>query len=128
MERKLPGIEDSLPIYEINGKFLTLEELKESFPAIYEQLTSSQLDTVKAVSTVSTNLLAKRFAMRIEKGEVFTIYSIRSSLDSELSSLTPQQQLYHVGLRDEEGIRILTAEYKLLEAELKILKGDYGNI
>jgi hypothetical protein len=108
---KLPRGEETLPIAEVDGKYLTAAELESQQPVKYRQL------LVAPIVTVSDNLLVERFSMRVAQGRVLTIY--RADLPT---SLTPEEQLMHIKAKDKIGMELINAEAKLLQEELRLLR------
>ncbi len=112
---KLPKGEETLPIIEIEGVVLTLEEVRRLHPDAYRQLTTPRVVFKYAVSD---ELLVERFRMRMAQGRVATI----RRFDIEHPILTPEEQLAHMEARDKVGLELIEAERKLLEEELAMLK------
>lgn len=109
--QRLPKGEETLPFYEIDGRFLTLDELRRLYPTLYEQLgIASQVGVIG----ITDALLIERVRMRIEQGRVPTIYRLACEL-------SPAEQLRHMRLKDEIGLELIEAERKLLEEELRML-------
>jgi len=107
--RRLPKGEETLPIVEVEGRFLTPQELaREHLRAILA------LPEIR----VSDELLIERVRRRIAQGREPTIYRLGFPM-----VLTPVEQLRHMEMRDEIGIQLIEAERKLLEEELTILRG-----
>lgn len=113
--RKLPKGEETIPIIEVEGRFLTLQELKEQYPELYKKLLEPK--TLESVE-VSPELLIERFRRRLAQRRVPTIYRWGFPM-----SLTPEEQLRHMEARDEIGLELIEAERKLLEWELAVLRG-----
>ena len=103
-KRKLPKGEETLPITEIEGRFIMLADL--TFPL--------------QLGIISNELLIERVRKRTSQNREATIYRIEYEL-------TPADQLEHMILGDAIGLELMEAERKLLEEELKILRGDYGD-
>jgi len=116
MEKRLPSGEETLPIIEVEGKFLTLEELKQQYPELYESLFKGVAGPPPQLGKISDELLIERFRMRMAQGRESTIYRLQYEL-------TPEEQLMHMEARDEIGLELIEAERKLLEEELRILGG-----
>lgn len=114
MERRLPEGEETLPIIEVDGKLLTLEELRQQYPELYERLLEGAGNPELGI--ISDELLIERVRIRIAQGREPTIYRIQGEL-------TPEEQLTHMEARDEIGLELIEAERKLLEEELRILRG-----
>lgn len=111
--RRLPKDEETIPIIEVEGRFLTLGELERLYPEMYQRL----LDPAKVFEfRVSYELLTERVRRRHAQGRVPTIYRWEYML-------TPEEQIRHMELRDEIGLELLEAERKLLEEELAIIRG-----
>lgn len=113
---KLPRGEETLPIIEIEEKFLTLDEVRTLYPDVYERLIRPEL---RFEFTVSDQLLIERFRMRMAQGRERTIYRLQNKCPF---ALTPEEQLRHMELRDEIGLELIEAERQLLEEELALLK------
>ena len=107
--RRLPKGEETLPIVEVEGRFLTLQELREQYPELYRELLE------RRPIEVSLELLIERVRRRIAQGREPPIYRWEFEL-------TPEEQLRHMELRDEIGLELLEAERKLLEWELAKLR------
>jgi len=107
MKRRLPKGEETLPIIEVEGKFLTLGKLRESSPRAYQSL----LQRLPR----PPELLIQRVTERIAQRREATIYRLKHEL-------TPDEQLRHMKLGDEIGLELIEAERKLLEEELKIIR------
>ncbi len=113
MSRRLPLGEETLPIIEIEGRMVPLEELKLRYPDVYRQLI-----TVREFE-VSDELLIERVRQRHAQGRVPTIYRfIRDEPE-----LSPERQIWHMERRTEIGLELIQAERKLLEEEINILRG-----
>lgn len=97
--QKLPKGEETLPIAEVGGRFLTF----------------SELGRLPELITVSNQLLIKRMEERVAQGRVPTIYRLEYEL-------TPAQQVEHMKLGDDIGKELLEAERKLLEHEIRIMR------
>lgn len=110
MRRRLPKGEETIPIAEVEGRFLTPLELERLYPERYRAL------MLKPELVVSDELLVERVRRRVAQGRVRTIYR----LEYELS---PEEQLRHMEARDEIGLELIEAERKLLEEELRLLRG-----
>ena len=108
--RKLPKGEETLPVIEIEGELLTPSGLEKAHP---------RLRLVDLKQPASTRLLIERKRMRVNQGRVRTIYRPQYSL-------TAEEQLRHMELQDAIGLELIDVERKLLEEELRILRGDYG--
>lgn len=110
MIRRLPKGEETLPVVEVDGELLTLGGLEKAHPRL-------RLDELR--EPASTSLLIERKRKRINQGRVGTIYRPQYSL-------TAEEQLRHMELQDVIGLELIEVERKLLEEELRILRGDYG--
>jgi len=110
MIRRLPKGEETLPVVEVDGELLTSGGLEKAYP---------RLRLVGLREPASTKLLIQRKRMRIKQGRVRTIYRPQYSL-------TAEEQLRHMELQDAIGLELIDVERKLLEEELRILRGDYG--
>ena len=108
--RRLPKGEETLPVIEVEGKLLTSSGLEKAYP---------RLRLVDLKQPASTRLLIERKRMRVNQGRVRTIYRFTYEL-------TPEDQLRHMELQDAIGLELIEVERKLLEEELRILRGDYG--
>ena len=106
--RRLPKGEETLPVIEVRGELLTPAGLERAHP---------RLDELR--EPASTRLLIERKRMRVKQGRVRTIYRFRYQL-------TPEEQLSHMESQDAIGLELIEVERKLLEEELRILRGDYG--
>lgn len=102
MARKLPKGEETLPIAEVEGKFLTPNELR-------------RLGLPLELRPVPTELLIERMRRRVAQGRVATIYRLQYEL-------SPEGQLKHMELGDDIGLELIEAERKLLEEEIGILR------
>lgn len=111
---KLPKGEETLPIIEIEGKMMTLQEVRQFYPSTYQRLVTPRL---RLAYKVSDELLVERFRIRLAQGRVATIYRWGVPM-----VLTPEQQLIHMEARDEIGLELIEAERKLLGEELAMLK------
>lgn len=109
---KLPKGEETIPIIEVEGRFLTPLELERLYPERYRAL------MLRPEVTVSHELLIERVRRRIAQGRVRTIYRWGFPM-----ALTPEEQLRHMELRDEIGLELLEAERKWLEETLRLLRG-----
>jgi len=113
MKRRLPIGEDTLPIAEFEGRYITPTAL------IQLKYMGSQ-----SISEPTARLLIERVRRRIEQDREGTALSL-SGLYPELS---PEQILEHMELGDEEGQKHLLAERKWLEESIKILEAEYGSL
>ena len=111
MKRRLPKGEETLPVVEVDGKFLALGKLKESSPGVYQSL----LQRLPRMETIPSKLLIQRVAERIAQGRVATIYRLEHEL-------APDEQLRRMNLGDEIGLELIEAERKLLEEELRMIR------
>lgn len=111
---KLPKGEETLPIIEIEGKMLTLDELKKLYPEIYDKLVSP---TIAYEVKIRDALLLERFRMRLTQKRVPTIHRWGYP-----QTLTPEEQLAYMEARDPVGLELINAERGLLEEELAMLK------
>jgi hypothetical protein len=109
-KRILPIGEETLPILEIGGKLFTPKQIKSGFKAFPAHM-----------RTVNDDMLIERVKMRKQQGRMATIYHT----DYELS---PDDQIRHMKLRDKIGLELISAERKLLEEEIRILKEEYGSL
>jgi hypothetical protein len=107
---KLPKGEEKLPIIELEGKLLTPGQLKRKSRTLYQSFTSAPGDTF------TYRLMIERMRRRVAQGRVLPIYR----LDKEIS---PGDQLRHMEQGDEIGQELILSERKLLEEELRILRG-----
>lgn len=110
--RRLPKGEETIPIIEVEGRFLTLAELKAQYPELYRKLLEPR--TLEFIE-VSEELLVERVRRRIAQGRVMTIYRFDMAL-------TPEEQLAHMEARDDIGMELIEAERRLLEEELRLLR------
>lgn len=115
MGKKLPKGEETLPIIEVEGKLLTLEELKQQYPELYESLFGVAGTSNPHVGVISEELLIERVRVRIAQGREPTIYRLHYAL-------TPEEQLMHMEARDEIGLELIEAERKLLEEEFRMMR------
>ena len=113
---RLPKGEETLPIIEVEGRFLTLEELQREYPELYKELTEKKRLGISPALTVPEELLIERVKLRHAQGRVPTIYRLQPPYE-----LTPEEQIWHMEQRTEIGLQLIEAERKLLEEELKIL-------
>jgi len=111
MIRRLPKGEETLPVIEVGGELLTLGGLEKAHP---------ELRLVELREPASTRLLIARKRMRVKQGRVSTIYRPQYSL-------TPEEQLSHMESQDAIGLELIEVERKLLDEEVRILRGDYGH-
>ena len=114
MYPRLPRGEETLPIIEVEGRFLTLEEVRRLHPEQYRKL----LELKPLELEVSLELLTERFRRRLAQGRVATIYRLERFPPL---TLTPEDQLRHIELRDEIGLELLEAEREWLEETLRLL-------
>ncbi|MBA7670777.1 hypothetical protein ES703_78924 [subsurface metagenome] len=110
MMRRLPRGEETLPVVEVEGELLTPAGLEKAHPEL-------RLDELR--EPASTKLLIERVRMRLKQGRAPTIYRFRYQL-------TPEEQLSHMESQDDIGLELIEVERKLLEEELRIMRGDYG--
>jgi len=110
MIRRLPKGEETLPVIEVGEELLTPAGLERAHPEL-------RLDELR--EPASTRLLIERKKIRVKQGRVSTIYRFRYQL-------TPEEQLRHMELQDAIGLELIEVERKLLEEELRILRGDHG--
>ncbi len=117
MSRRLPKGEETLPIVEVEGRFLTLQQLKRDYPRLYEPF-------VKGVFVrqlrISDELLVERVRRRHAQGRVPTIYRL---IFDEVKELSPEQQIREMEQRTRTGLELIEAERKLLEEEIRIIRG-----
>ncbi|GAI36938.1 unnamed protein product [marine sediment metagenome] len=116
---RLPKGEETLPIIVVEGRMLTLEELRRLYPELYETLIGLRRQGLGLEFEITDELLIERMRRRIAQGRVQTIYSL-SLVEPEL---TPEEQLRHMEMRDQIGLELIGAERKLLGEELRLLRG-----
>lgn len=116
MARRLPRGEETLPIIEVDGKFLTLEELRQQYPELYRSLLGGAGSPNPHIGIISDDLLIERVRIRMAQGREPPIYRMNYAL-------TPEEQLMHMEARDEIGLELIKAERGLLEEEMRILRG-----
>ena len=117
---KLPKGEETLPFAEVNGKFLTLNELQTQYPEVLKALLQpvSALGAVSYASQTSSELLlTERFKQRMLQGRERTIHRV----DLVFPILTPEEQLKHMQAKDEIGMELLAAERKFLQEEIRLI-------
>jgi len=114
MSRRLPRGEETLPIFEVEGRFVTLYELQSEYPSLYKQLIETK--TLPYALRIPDELLIERVKLRHAQGRVPTIYRLQPPY-----KLTPEEQIWHMEQRTEIGLQLIEAERKLLEEELKML-------
>lgn len=116
MQRRLPKGEETLPIIEIERRFLTLQELKTQYPMLYQQLVRGIVRKLR----ISDQLLIERVRLRHTQGRVPTIYRL---ITEEVKELRPENQIREMEQKTQIGLELIEAERKLLDEELMILRG-----
>lgn len=112
MKKKLPKGESSLPIVTIEGKWVSVDDIKRNFPKDYVAV----LFRWQVPKVFPSEILIERVRLRHAQGRVPTIYRVG------MKPLTPQQQLKHMEQKTAVGLELIKAEKGLLLEELKILR------
>jgi len=115
-KRRLPKGEETLPIVEVEGRFLTLQELKRDYPKLYQRL----IRGIVRELVVSDELLIQRVKLRYAQGREITIYRL---IFDEVKELSPEDQIREMEQRTRTGLELIEAERKLLEEEIGIIRG-----